>query len=237
MVPIKILLVEDEIDLAYNLKELLENLDFTVVGIFEKSDLVLDYLKINKVDIILTDIMLKGKQDGIELARQIKSQFQMPIVFITAYSDNEVLKSALEVEPDGYLLKPFNKENLNTTIALAFNNFNSKIGKNVRSVVANNVIQIRDKGFKLLIPIDDIIVAKADGLYTKIITKNKSYLVRYILKDVKEKLPENQFMRVHKSFIVNKNYIDSFNSKFIMIKDQMVPIRRGYFKVLKNIKN
>jgi len=237
MTSLKILLVEDDIDLAYNLKELLENLNFTVVGIFDKSDLVLDYLKINKVDLLLADIMIKGDKDGIELARQVRLLYQMPIVFITAYSENEVLKRALEIEPDGYLLKPFNKENLKTTIALAFSSYNNRAGKPSSKILDNKTIQIRDKGFKLLISVDDIVVAKADGLYTKIFTKTKSYVVRDILKDIESKLPEEQFLRVHKSYVVNKKYIKSFNGKFVIVDDQFIPIRRGYFKVLKELMN
>jgi two-component system, LytTR family, response regulator LytT len=237
MTPLKILLVEDELDLANNLKELLENLNFTVVGIFDEGSLVLDYLKLNKVDLLVLDIMIKGDINGIDLAKEIRKQYQLPIVFITAFSENEILKKALEVDPDGYLLKPFTKENLKTTLALAFSSFNSKVGKPASNVLENRSIQIGYKGFKLLLSIDEILVAKADGLYTKIFTKNKAYVVRDILKDVESKLPSEQFLRVHKSYVVNKRHITHFSGKIVIIDDKEIPIRRGYFKVLKTIMN
>jgi two-component system, LytTR family, response regulator LytT len=235
MSKIKVLLVEDNLDLANNIKEILENLEFNVVGIFDQSDLVLNYLKLNTVDLLLVDIMIKGNHDGIELARQVRLDYKIPLVFITAFSENEILRRALEVEPDGYLLKPFNKENLKTTLALAYSSFGLKTEKLKNSTVDNKTLQIRDKGFKILINTDDVVYAKADGLYTKIFTRGKSYVVRDILKDIETKLPADEFLRVHKSYLVNKNHIKSFNGKFVVVEDQFIPIRKGYFKILKSL--
>ncbi|WP_332912485.1 LytTR family DNA-binding domain-containing protein [Algoriphagus boritolerans] len=70
-----------------------------------------------------------------------------------------------------------------------------------------------DKGYLVPVPYSEIVYLKADGLYTKVYTKAKSYLVRDILKSFEEKLPADIFLRVHKSFLVNISFIASFNAK------------------------
>lgn len=89
-----------------------------------------------------------------------------------------------------------------------------------------------DKGFLVPIPFNEILYLKAEGLYTKVVTRVKSYLVRDILKSFEDKLPNEQFMRVHKSFLINVNQISSFNAKNINLGAVSIPIRRGLYKEL-----
>ncbi|MFN3803024.1 LytR/AlgR family response regulator transcription factor [Belliella pelovolcani] len=82
------------------------------------------------------------------------------------------------------------------------------------------------------VPIYDILFLKADGLYTKVYTKTKTYVIRDILKDVLGDLPSSSFVRVHKSYLVNIKHINSFNSKELIIEDHTIPIRRGFYREL-----
>ena len=74
---------------------------------------------------------------------------------------------------------------------------------------------------------------KADGLYTKVYTKEKQFTMRDILKDVMSHLPEERFIRVHKSYIVNLSFVHSINSKELIVEKQTIPLRRGFFQELK----
>lgn len=235
MIISNVVLVEDEKELALNLRELLLSLGFNVAAIFDNAFGALEFIKMNNVDLLLLDIMINGEMDGIKLASEIKKKTDIPTVFITAYSENDIIKRVIDVSPDGYLLKPFSKESLKTTLLLALSNYKKRTKTDVALKNDDVTIQIRDKGFISLIPASEILFAQADGLYTRIFTVRKAFIIRDILKDVEARLPSSIFLRVHKSFLVNRNAIEMFNGKFLQIKDATIPIRRGYFKVLKEI--
>lgn len=228
-----VLIVEDEYELALNLKEQLIKLGFSVPAVFNNARETLAYLEENVVDLLLVDIMIVGAVDGIELVSQVNKKWDLPIVFSTAYADNELFTKALEVNPAGYLVKPYKMDDLKTTLMLAF----SKIDRmqETDGGKAPAFLKVRDKGFLIFIHAEDIILAQADGLYTKIITHNKTYVLRDILKDVEERLPSRLFLRVHKSFLVNKKEIHSFNGKNAIVGDYTVPIRRGLYKHLHDV--
>jgi DNA-binding LytR/AlgR family response regulator len=183
--------------------------------------------------LILMDIQIKGDMDGIDLCYKIKDQYNIPIIFLTAYSDQSYLQRISEVVYDGYLLKPFKAESLKSAIFLAIK---TKPNKTDQKDLLKLSLKIRDKGYVVPILINDIIYLKADGLYTKVITEAKTYIIRDILKDLQTQLPEELFIRPHKSYLVNINKVISYNSKELNVKDAIIPIRRGYFKVLGNIK-
>ncbi|MCH7412032.1 response regulator transcription factor [Belliella sp. R4-6] len=235
MIVNNVVLVEDENDLAQNIKEILGSLGFYVSAVFDNSLGALEFIKLNKVDLLILDIMINGDMDGISLAMEIKKKIDIPIVFITAYSENEIIKRVIDVSPDGYLLKPFTKESLKTTLLLSLSNYKKRKSNEVDIKNDEVTIQIRDKGFISLIPVSDILYAQADGLYTKIITTKKTFMIRDILKDLEARLPASIFLRVHKSYLVNMNCIDSFNGKLLQIKDVQIPIRRGFYKILRSL--
>ena len=114
-----ILVVEDEGILAIGLKKRLENLGFYVPGIASSGPEAVDMATKFKPDLILMDIVLKGDMDGIEAADMIHSALKIPVIFLTAYSDNETLSRAKITEPSGYILKPFNERELQVAIEVA----------------------------------------------------------------------------------------------------------------------
>ena len=115
----RILVVEDEAIVAMGIKEKLEDLGHKVVDIvFTGEDAVEKALKV-KPDLILMDIVLKGELDGIEAASKIRNRINIPIIYLTAYSDKEILKRARMTEPYGYIIKPFNNSELNANIEMA----------------------------------------------------------------------------------------------------------------------
>jgi DNA-binding LytR/AlgR family response regulator len=228
----KVLLIEDEYGLALNLKEQIIKLGFDVPAVFDNGIDTLAYLEQYSVDLLLVDIMIAGSLGGVDLVKLVKKKWDLPIVFSSAYADNEVFTQALKVDPAGYLVKPYKIDDLKTTLMLAFSKFD-RFKQQQRDTRSH--LKVRDKGFLVFIPAEDIILAQADGLYTKIITCRKTYMVRDILKTIEEKLPSKQFLRVHKSFLVNKVHIHSFNGKSANIGDYTVPIRRGMYKQLHSV--
>ncbi|MFB8789055.1 MAG: ATP-binding protein [Potamolinea sp.] len=119
MVRSKILIVEDESIVALNIKNRLEGLGYAVVATISCGESAIEAAAKNRPDLVLMDIKLKGKIDGIEAAGQIRSRFQIPVVYLTAYTDDETLNRAKLTEPYGYILKPFESRDLCTTIEIA----------------------------------------------------------------------------------------------------------------------
>lgn len=226
----KILIVEDEKDLAENLRDLLEALGYVVVKVFDQAEFVLEYLENEIVDLILMDVMIKGSMDGIELTEAIKKSHPIPVVFITAFSDQGVLERISKGKYEGYLLKPFSLQALKSAVFLALNK-HAILEKNMDGS-SKNSLKIRDKGYVVPVSQDDILFVEADGLYSKIITIQKTYILRGILKEISKNLDSKKFVRVHKSFSVNIHKIESLNAKELVIGEHIIPIRRGFYKNL-----
>jgi PAS domain S-box-containing protein len=116
---IKILVVDDETIVTLDIKNTLEKYGYKVVGIASSSQEAIKLVKSTKPDLILMDIMIKGSKDGIETAQEINTFADIPIIFLTAYSDDSTLERAKLVEPYGYLIKPFDNRELFTTIEMS----------------------------------------------------------------------------------------------------------------------
>jgi PAS domain S-box-containing protein len=114
-----ILIVEGETIIAFDLKRKLESLGYTIIGLELSAEKAIEACQENSPDLVLMDIILQGRRDGIKAAEIIRSRWGIPVVFLTTYADHEQLKSAQRVYPFGYLLKPFREEDLNVTVEMA----------------------------------------------------------------------------------------------------------------------
>jgi len=114
-----ILIAEDETIIAIDIKNTLQRLGYTITGPVSSGEKVIEILKEDKPDLILMDISLSGKLDGIQTAELVTREFEVPVIYLTALTDNETLERARITEPFGYLLKPFDDRNLHSTIEMA----------------------------------------------------------------------------------------------------------------------
>ncbi|HEY9830317.1 MAG TPA: ATP-binding protein [Stenomitos sp.] len=119
IVKAKILIVEDESIVAFNIQDRLERLGYTVTGVSSSGESAVQKVEETRPNLVLMDIKLRGIIDGIQAAEQIRKQFQIPVVYLTAYTDEETLDRAKFTEPYGYILKPFEARDLGTTIEMA----------------------------------------------------------------------------------------------------------------------
>ena len=115
----KILIVEDEFIEAMSFEESLNSFGYDVIGIASTGEEAIEKVTELKPDLVLMDIVLNGKMDGIEAAAQIKKNFDIPMVYITAHLEGSVVNRVKLTSPHGYIIKPFNKTELKTTIDLA----------------------------------------------------------------------------------------------------------------------
>lgn len=115
----KILVVEDEFVTATALQVSLEGLGFEVVGTADTGQDAIESAGDLKPDIVLMDIQLIGEMNGIQAAAIIKQKYEIPVIFLTGQSDDATIGKALESEPFGYIVKPFEEKNLKTSITMA----------------------------------------------------------------------------------------------------------------------
>ncbi|BFM41307.1 response regulator transcription factor [Synechocystis sp. LKSZ1] len=117
--PFQVLIVEDERLVAQHIAHLIKDNEYQVCGTVSDGEIALKKVVELRPDLILLDICIKGKLDGIEVAEQIQSLYAIPIIFLTAFSDTETLKRAQAINPAGYVVKPFRREQLLSSMAIA----------------------------------------------------------------------------------------------------------------------
>lgn len=238
--PIKILIVEDNVIIADDMQSMLEEIGYEIVDNVIVYEQAVEVLKENQVDLVLIDIILASDKTGIDLGKHIREHYDIPFIFVTSNSDRATVENAKTVQPNGYLVKPFEQQDLYTSIEIALSNFVQ--GKKSRSLAekeevgegftSNSVLKdsifVKKQHLYYRIYFDDIRFIKADNVYLEVNTKDKKFLVRSPLKNYLEKLPQNKFYRAHKSYIVNVDHIDAVNSKDILINDTLIPISKDF---------
>lgn len=138
MCKVKILVVEDEIITANDIKLALENQGYNVVGLISSGEEAISKVEDLDVDLVLMDIHLKGKMDGVDAAEEIRNRFGIPVIFLTAYSDEKTIQRAKITEPSGFIVKdafgilnkPFREEDLHSTIEITL--YRNKMEKRLR---------------------------------------------------------------------------------------------------------
>jgi DNA-binding NarL/FixJ family response regulator len=118
MTKLNIYIIEDEPILAKLLKYMLQSMGHSVCGIAESYDDAVKDLHQSEADLVITDIMLRGPETGIDIARYIKANLNTPFMFLSSVSDEEIIADAMSTGPVSYLKKPVSKDVLNTAISL-----------------------------------------------------------------------------------------------------------------------
>ena len=231
--PIKILIVEDEMIIAANTSLQLTNLGYEVSGIVSRGEEALVHIEENLPDIILLDIQLKGKLDGIETAHQMQKQFDIPIIYVTSNVDDANFERAKKTNPYAFISKPFKKLDLQHAIELTANRIIENEIKydeekaSEPSFVLSDRIFVRHNDRIVKIIIADILYIEADRNYCRIHSKVKIFLLVVTLKDIEKKLPKEYFIRVHRSYIINLSQIDEVAAKHIVIARKAIPLSKS----------
>ena len=123
MLPSKVMLVEDELLSQRHIQNILESLNVEVIGCYDNAADAKAAITKDSCDMILMDINIKGPEDGIQLTRSILQQYDIPIVFISAYSDGETLEEVMELSPYGFITKPFSAKDVEVAMGIAFKRY------------------------------------------------------------------------------------------------------------------
>lgn len=240
--PVKILIVEDEMVIAANISLQLSSLGYDVVGIIPRAQEALACIKTERPNIVLMDINLKGEIDGIETVKLMQKSFDIPVIYLTANADDTHFNRAKETHPYAFISKPFKKLDLQRAIELTVeqiqqdktaSNLNSKSEK-LAPFILSNCIFVRHHEKMVKVDIKDIHYIEAERNYCRIYSKGKEYLLVMTLKDMDEKLPNQYFLRVHRSFIVNLSQIDEIATNHIVIAKKAIPVSKSLKEELLN---
>ncbi|AEI48505.1 LytR/AlgR family response regulator transcription factor [Runella slithyformis] len=247
---VKILIVEDEAVVGLDLEARLEEDGYEIVNVVNNGSKAIEIYKSIQVDLILCDIKLIGTMTGIEAVREMIAFREAPVIYLTAQADRSTIEAAMKTYPSAYITKPFSTESLKIAIDLAINNFalhsqNQSFPKhrdetvkplhpNAKSPDRETILQINDYVFikenykfqKLFL--GDILFFEADKNYTTIHTDSKKIALRLTLNTVLERLSAPKFIRVHRSYAVNIDKIDSFDEHDLYVGKFQIPIGRSH---------
>ncbi|MBS4012793.1 MAG: response regulator [Bacteroidetes bacterium] len=225
-----VLIIEDEFPIALDLQTRLEKMEFSVVGIGANYKQAITLLAELDYDLVLLDINLKEEKNGIDLGLIIKEKFFKPIIFITAYVDENTFKSALEAQPMGYVTKPFNDKDLYRNIVIALERFKANndtlYSENTLTKEADFLF-VKDKGVVKRVDCKDVSYIKAMDNYSIINTTKGSYIVNMFLKDILEKLGE-RFIRIHRSHAVAIDKISTLEDNIVYINKEALIVGSNY---------
>ncbi|MEG4633710.1 EAL domain-containing protein [Microcoleus sp. AR_TQ3_B6] len=153
----KILIVEDESIIAEDISDSLISLGYRISGMVYSGEEAIEAAAKCRPDLVLMDVNLQGEIDGITAAAEIRSRFQIPVVYLTAYADENTLRRVNATKPFGYIVKPFEEKNLHTTIQLALHRheYDSLTNLPNRSLLREQLNQVLDKQKELpgIIPV------------------------------------------------------------------------------------
>ncbi|MFK7834215.1 MAG: LytR/AlgR family response regulator transcription factor [Winogradskyella sp.] len=231
----KILIVEDEMIIAANISLQLTKLGYDVTGIVPRGEDALLHIEETKPDIMLLDINLKGKLDGIETAEAMQKTHNIPVIYLTANIDDDHFNRAKKTHPYGFISKPFKKLDLQRAIELTIsqlNTKNSELNKTAeisnKPFILSDSIFVRHHNTMVKVNIEDILYIEAERNYCRIYSKTKEYLLVMTLKDLVEKLPSKYFLRVHRSFIVNLSQINEIGTSHVVIQKKAIPVSKAF---------
>ncbi len=238
MKKIKILILEDDAYDAELLKAtLLDNYEVIIAETFNEAT---EKYKVNAPDLLILDIYINKEHEGIRFAESLTKENNdvPPIIFLTSANDLATFRLAKKINPDSYLLKPFNELELQFSIELAFEKHAREVGK--LTTQSNSILKMQDtflikkNGMLYKVGTHEISHIEADGRYCNIHTDTMSFLIQQSLKDLAGKMPEN-FIITHRRCVVNTEKILNVNASeyyLTMHNGKTLPVSQRHRKNL-----
>lgn len=236
---LRITIVEDELIVSEDLRQTLESEGYVVTGTFDTAEIALVHIQSEVPDLVMVDIRLKGKMTGIELTERLRELRPIPVIYVTANSDQETYQLARRTKPQAFLAKPFNARTLLAAVDLAFYNFSENreadgiidIEPFDRKPTAYPTAEgffVRIGGRHRKIKAEELLYVEADGSYAKVVTADGTYTISQNLSTFQRKVHLSRLLRVHRSYLINIDHVDSFDDACIYIGKTPVPLSKTY---------
>ncbi len=236
METIRILIVEDEPIVAADLADRLTEMGYFVAGQYDSGEAALAHIGADAPDLVLMDIQLSGRLDGIETAGRILESHPVPLIFLTSNTDEATFARAKSTMPAAFLGKPFRGKDLRHAIELAVQTHTPQTpvpatgdSGNAGSVTFfPDRIFIKSKDRLVRIFIKDILWAEAADYYCTVVSADKRFLLGQTLKQFSESLAhEPSLMRVHRSYLVNLSHVEAIEDTTLLIGKHRIPVNKA----------
>ena len=217
-----ILIVEDEAIIAESLYQLLRLLEYAPYEPVGHADDALAIIRNEPPDLVILDLTLQNGSSGVDVAAFIHNEkLNIPFIVLTAHSDVNTIKAVKKYQPSAYLVKPFMREALFAAIELALPEGEEETEEDGEIFLKTGV-----KYEKL--DLQELVYIKANGKYTELHFTFGKRLIRMPLSTFISKNQNIKFLRVHRAYAVNPEYIHSFTADEIKLDQSKVPIGRFF---------
>ena len=242
---INVLIVEDtpeQSDLV--IKVLTEN-QYHIVGVACSHQEALNLFLANKVDILIIDVFLNGNPDGIVFAETLNALpgAVKPFVFLTSSVDRSIFERAKLTKPFSFLLKPFNPLEVIYALEMAIEKFYAQEevfdSEEGDTVIGNDYFFIKKKDVLKKVAVSDIVHIEVEERYCSIYSINDRFVVQISMAKIMDLLNPNIFIRTHRYFIVNLNFIEEIHTSYnflLMTNTKHVPVGERYRDVYKQFR-
>ena len=233
-------ILEDEAIVSKDIQQSLKKLGYNIVGSAATGERAVELAIETKPDLVLMDIMLKGDMSGIDAAEKIREKISIPVIYLTAYADENTLAKAKVTEPYGYIIKPFKEVDLHTSIEMALYKHTKereiiKERDFLYSLVENQdggegVIFVKSNSRLVKVKTVDILFVEALKDYVVINVGDVKYTIHSTMKEIQKKLPQKEFQRIHRSYIVRLDKIIAIEQPNVVIEGgkKLLPIGGSY---------
>ena len=228
---INVLIIEDTPEQSDALSKVLLANNYNIVGVARNYTDALTLFYKSTVDIIVIDVFLDGKPDGITFAETINivPNASKPFVFLTSSQDRQIFERAKLTKPFSFLMKPFNELEIIYALEMAVEKFyeqtNVFMNEDQDTVISNDYMFVKKKNTLKKVSLKDIIYIEVEDRYCNIVTEKEKFVILISLTKISELLDKNKFIRTHRNYIVNSDAIEE-----IILADNLV-ILKGNHKI------
>lgn len=234
---VEILIVEDDQFFAKKLEQDLTVLGYSVIGIAENGKEAMAMFYSKDPDLVIMDIHLKGEQSGVEIAKLMMNDEvnKKPVIFLTSDNSSDTFEEAKQLMPFAYMQKPVDNFTLQHQIELAMFYSDNDSTDTPREKLSKGVFQkdffyIKKNKRVVKLFYKDILYAEVESNYSTVHTTSENFTIVSSLRELINKLPKNDFLRIHKNYIVNLLLVKEFNFEeySVMIQNHSLPIGKKF---------
>lgn len=237
-----ILLVEDDIITQQRLIKQLDILGYQVVAAIKRGEEAIQHLEKHQPDVVLLDIELEGEMNGIQVGEVIMQRWQLPIVYLTAFTDVRTLEQVKHTQPAYFLPKPYTIQHLTVAINYALVGNIERSPKPPLLLTRKNALFIHKKDKYEKVLVDEILWIQANGSSVIINTEQKKkYVISVNLKTLCAQFTHPYLLRVNRSYLINIEKVSAINgrqlvvdSESILCSPQYIPSLQKYFPIIKS---
>lgn len=218
-----VLIIEDQVLIAKSIETMINDHGMEVIGICRSGEDAIALAEQRAPDIVIMDIKLHGKLDGIQTAKQLQLNERIPVIYLSDYTDKGTVRRATETRPANFLSKPFNEQDLLRAIDIAV--YNANVARALNDTDEEFVF-LRPKGQQASskFQYNQINFIEAERAYCKVHTTGGTVQLSINMAAVAEQLNKDRFIKTHRSYLVNIRKITEFNLTEITVAGSKIPV-------------